>query len=363
MPPPFTPTNATRQLSDPGAPASNTNFFPVTGTTGAFPAIPPGATGALMIPNYDGQGMTGTMKLTQSVKVVQVPVAGQPGRYMTGFLPVIPATPEAPPEPQGPMGKLKKNLHIVAVLCAVLMILAGSGLFFLLRPHSQPMATKKGGPQGPNVAATATGIAEATVQANIILEDPLTAPIHNWPQANTGSPQYIFKDGAYHVIVNDSKNSALPLLPDETFNGPMAYTVTTAEVKGDDGSPYNWFGIVLRYNDQRNGKNVKTFYCFDYEPMDGIYQFRKYDGGYGADASPWADIWHAHRGNEFHTGHGENVTNTLKVFANGQNFTFYVNGKQVGTARDNSLSGGQIGMIVNKQGAEIAYSNLVLTNN
>ena len=46
--------------------------------------------------------MTGTMKLTQSVKVVQVPVAGQPGRYMTGFLPVVPQsgdTYNAPPQP------------------------------------------------------------------------------------------------------------------------------------------------------------------------------------------------------------------------------------------------------------------------
>ncbi len=34
-------------------------------------------------------GNTGMMKLAQAAKVVQVPVAGQPGRYVTGLLPVL----------------------------------------------------------------------------------------------------------------------------------------------------------------------------------------------------------------------------------------------------------------------------------
>ena len=54
-------------------------------------------TGALNVPNAEQSG-TGTIKLTGPVKVVQVPVAGQPGQYVTGLLPV-PPTIQASPQP------------------------------------------------------------------------------------------------------------------------------------------------------------------------------------------------------------------------------------------------------------------------
>jgi serine/threonine protein kinase len=359
MPPAFAPTNATRRLGAPVAPGANTGYLGATGATGALGRN----TGALMIPgsSYDEQGMTGTMKLTQPVKVVQVPVAGQPGRYMTGFLPVVPPNGGSalpPPQPT----PLKKKLLLASSLIFVALIMFGSGLYLLLRPHNNQQTALNVGPQGPNPVATAQAIATATAQADTILEDPLTDHIHNWPLVNRGPLEYIFENGAYHVIVNDKDNSALPLLPGETFSGPIGYTVTMQEVKGDDTSPYNWFGIVLRYSEHKqNGNTVKTFYVFDYEPADGIYQFRMYNSGFGADASAWSDIWHTQKGREYHTGHG--AKNTIKVFSNGDNFTFFVNGKRVGEARDNSLSNGQIGMVVNQQGAEVAFSNLILTYN
>jgi serine/threonine protein kinase len=357
MPPAFMPTNATRRLGGPVVPSSNTGYLGAGGAPGR------GNTGALIVPgsNYDEQGMTGTMKLTQSVKVVQVPVAGQPGRYMTGFLPVVPPsggdTYTAPPQPTS----LKKKLILASMLIAVALVMFSSGLFLLLRPHNNQQAALNVSSQGPSPETTAQAMATATAEANTILEDPLTDHIHNWPLANAGALQYKFEKGAYHVIVNDNHHSALPLLPGENFNGsPMAYTVTMQEVRGDDTSPYNWFGIVMRFNlNQKNG--VQTFYCFDYEPADGIYQFRMYNNGFGAQASAWSDIWHTQRGREYHTGHG--AQNTIKVFANGNDFTFFVNGKRVGEARDNSLSGGEIGMVVNQQGAEVAFSNLILTHN
>lgn len=355
MPPAFVPTNATRKLGGPMVPSSNTGYLGA-GMPGR------GNTGALIVPggNYDEQGMTGTMKLTQPVKVVQVPVAGQPGRYMTGFLPVIPQSGgEAFNAPHQPTS-LKKKLLLASTLIVVALVMFGSGLFLLLRPHNNQQADLMTGPQGPNPAATTEAIATATAEANTILEDPLTDHIHNWPLANAGALQYKFEKGAYHVIVNDKDHSALPLLPGETFNKPVGYTVTMQEVRGDDTSPYNWFGIVMRFNlNQKNG--VQTFYCFDYEPANGIYQFRMYNNGFGANTSAWSDIWHAPKGKEYHTGHG--AQNMIKVFANGNDFTFYVNGKRVGEARDNSLSSGEIGMIVNQLGAEVAYSNLILTYN
>ncbi|HEX6479925.1 MAG TPA: hypothetical protein VF043_13860, partial [Ktedonobacteraceae bacterium] len=62
-------------------------------------------------------------------------------------------------------------------------------------------------------------------------------------------------------------------------------------------------------------------------------------------------------------GHGPHSINTFKIFANGKNFTLIVNGKQVGTVRDGSFQSGALGMLVNKQGTEVAFSNLLLTRN
>ena len=51
----------------------------------------------------------------------------------------------------------------------------------------------------------------------------------------------------------------------------------------------------------------------------------------------------------------------MKIIATGKMFTFIVNGKQVGTWKDQSFSTGNVGMLVNLDGAEIAFSDLLLT--
>jgi len=40
-----------------------------------------------------------------------------------------------------------------------------------------------------------------------------------------------------------------------------------------------------------------------------------------------------------------------------------VNGKKLASAQDTSFKNGQIGMLVNLKGTEIAFSNLMLTKN
>jgi hypothetical protein len=68
-------------------------------------------------------------------------------------------------------------------------------------------------------------------------------------------------------------------------------------------------------------------------------------------------------GKEFHGGHGPKAVNVVKVVENGSSFTFYVNGQQVGTAKDSSLKPGSVGMLVNQKGTEVAFSNMLITRN
>ncbi len=328
-----------------------------------------------MAGGYAGQGMTTTMRLTQSMKIVKMPVAGQPGRYVTGLL-RMPSSPLTPPpvEPSVPefvqRGKnyveyLKNNLKQVAVVGVVLLLIITSSLFLLARSHT-PITAHLGAKPTPNLAATAALQATATADANIILTDPLSQNIHDWPvSTNAKGPQmYAFKGGTYHVTDTNAQSSALALLPpDEQLPTSFVYTLTMEEVKGDDTTINNQFGMVFRLaTHQNNGTSATTFYAFDVaNTPGGEYQFWKYDDSYGANVNPWTKLWSAPFGKEYHYGHGAAGRNTFSVAIQGTKYTFIVNGKKVGNAQDNSYKSGQIGMLVNWDGTEVAFSNLILT--
>jgi serine/threonine protein kinase len=359
---PLTPLQNT-----PMFPSQNTPAFPVQDTS-AFPLQNTGATDAMVASN-DEQGNTGTVvKLTGPAKIVQVPVAGQPGRYVTGLLPVLPPTQQEAKEQPGGTGtknRLPKRLKIIGLVLVALLVL-GSGTFWLVRSRSNAVVKTGSGASvagTPDVGATATARVTATVNANTILTDPLSQNIHNWPVTFSGSIIYQFKDGAYHIADNDNTKGAPAILPSVVLKGSFAYALTMEEIKGDDTSVNNEFGMILRANVQnKNGKEVTTFYTFEVlNKPGGEYQFWKYDNGQGSNANPWNELWHHGFGGEFHEGHGPKSINTFKVVANGKNFTLIVNGKQVGTVQDGSIGGGGVGMLVNLKGTEVAFSNLKLT--
>jgi hypothetical protein len=137
------------------------------------------------------------------------------------------------------------------------------------------------------------------------------------------------------------------------------------EIKGDDTSINNAFGLILRATSQEKaGKTITTFYTFEVaNNKGGEYQFWKYDDSQGSKVNPWKELWHHTFGREFHEGHGSNSINTFKIFAKGKNYTLIVNGKQVGTVQDGSFPSGAVGMLVNQKGTEVAFTNLLLTRN
>ncbi len=299
-----------------------------------------------------------TVKLTSPVKVVQVPVAGQPGQFVTGLLPV---TPQAQSESKKREMTLGMKLLTSVLVCVLLAATVGVAWFF--RSHaSQPTMQKQQHPttlSTPNAQATALAKATATAQANIILYDSLSSNINGW--LTTPPDVYAFKDGAYHITDRHDSGTAT-VLQGQNFTGPLGYTLTMEEINGDDTSAINSFGMIMRFNQyKQNGKTITTFYSFEIvNTQGGEYQFWKYDN---SQASPWTEIWHQPFGTEFHEGHGPKSVNTVKIYANGSNFAFAVNGKVVKTLQDSSLKSGTIGMIVNLNGTEVAFKNLLLTKN
>jgi len=372
-----TATGAKPAMHQPGfnemSPSLNTfmgNGMPAS-STGVQPTVPPQmspslkiTTGSLTVPNYE-QTSTGTIKLTGPVKVVQVPVAGQPGQYITGLLPVLP-NPQSPP----PAANTTKLQKIVLAVVMVILLLGGTVGILYLRTHSRQSSSTATAtvPAGvattPNAQATMAAKATAIALSHIILSDPLATNIHNFPISTSGTKVYVFKDGAYHVTNNGDSGIAVVL--EETLpGGPIGYALTMKEIQGDDNSINNSFGMILRYSHQTKGNQaINTFYSFEVvNSADGQYRFYKYDNSKGPSVNPWTEVWYQAFGHEFHQGHGSNAINTIKIFANGSTFTFIVNGKTVGNAKDSSFSSGTVGMLVNLKGTEVAFSNMVLTNN
>lgn len=297
-----------------------------------------------------------TIKLTGPVKVVQVPVA--PGQYVTGLLPVQKETIDPISEPPAKRAHPVQKV-LLALTTLVLLVGAVGGGFVFLRsrngasPHSNTPS---------NIANSASPMAQATATAvaNIVFSDPLNQNIHSWPTTTSNNVSYTFQNGAY-VINNQSGQGALVVAPENFKQTSLTYQLTMQEIAGQDSDLTNTFGLVLRYTSQTlNGKPVTTCYVFEIRnnSIQGQYAFFKYDT---SQKNFWNSLWSAKPGNEFHSGHNQNAINTVKVVAAGNSFTFYVNGQQVGTAQDSSLTSGSVGMMVNLKGTEVAFSNLLVT--
>lgn len=366
-------------------PAATTNTAAHARATGILPALagtqPTGAlaagttptelnqespvcstTGALTVPNTDPSA-TSTMKLTGPVKVVQVPVAGQPGHFVTGLLPVVPRPDAELPEitKKGKFTSLGQKL-VVTVLALLIILGAGGSVWYLHGKAGQGSTSiSKAGTVGtgqPNPIGTATARAQATVDANVILTDALSENIHNFPI----SKNEFFQNNAYH-IANTDGNAVAVVLAGQVFTIPNAYTLSMWEVKGDDTSTNNSFGMIMRFSQQKKGtKTVTTFYSFEVVNTNGgEYRFYKYDDSQGSPSKAWTELWHMSFGHEYHQGQGVNKTNTIRIYQNGPNFSFTVNGKGIGNTHDGTLTSGMVGMLVNLKGTEVAFSNMLIT--
>src|SRR5947209_3159842 len=213
---------ASADYTGPSGLLSRTGMFPKVSGTGQLPPLTgvlPGATGAtgvtgatgatgvqsagvdqlspvrqttdaLRVPgtNQEAERTANTMKLTGPVKVVQVPVAGQPGRYVTGLLPVIPPSRQEQEQLDTPKGGRKKPWQTLLTALILLVFLTSGASIWYLRAHSGQGASHHSAVTPthvvgtPNVKATATAQVQATADANQILADPLTHNIHNLPK-------------------------------------------------------------------------------------------------------------------------------------------------------------------------------------
>jgi serine/threonine protein kinase len=287
-----------------------------------------------------------TIKPVEPSETAQAPV--EESRFQKGFW---------PQQASGKRAFTKKRRRVMSLVMVALVVVVGSGIFWFTQNMSSHQAHTTRDPH-----ASTVGHAQATANANLILADDLSQNIHNWVVGAQGPFSYTFKDGAYLITNADKTNSAPALLPNKVLSAPFAYSLTMEQLQGDLSSPNNQFGMLLDATVHTiNDKQIDTFYAFEVlNKPGGQYQFWKYDSSKD-NTNPWTLLWSKGFGAEFLQGSGPHYINTLKVMDTGKNFTFMVNGTQVGMSQDGSFVNGSIGMLVNLNGAEVAFSHLLLT--
>jgi len=284
---------------------------------------------------------------------------------LNGAWPSATAQPEILTATNAPPGQKKARpagrnrwLQISALLLLVLIVASTTGAF--LFTHNQAGTPSRARTQAPPSGVQAR--ASTTANANAILSDPLSLNTHNWPVGSQGWYTCSFESGAYHILNRDKTRSASALLPGETILSPFTYSLAMQQVQGDETLLNNLFGMILDASIQNvQGTQIDRFYAFEIlNKAGGQYQFWKYDNS--KSGNPWKALWTQNFGKEFSQGSGPAHSNIVKIIATGSSFSFLVNGTQVGTLKDRSFSSGSLGMLVNLNGAEVAFSHLLVTH-
>jgi hypothetical protein len=186
-------------------------------------------------------------------------------------------------------------------------------------------------------------IIQATVPADNIPFNDL-ADSSDWP-TDTGHT-FFFSGQQYYIQNTSAQFVALALYADHSYHN-FQLTVTMSEVKGSrNGADY--YGIVFR-----SSAIQSSYYLFEMVAWGGgQYQFLRYNGHYTTLAGGPAP--------SLVTGIGKN--NTVTIDAQDNTFSFLINGKAVGSSikdpSSHALTSGEIGLYVEEQGTEVAFSHL-----
>lgn len=251
------------------------------------------------------------------------PYPGQPQPPYPG----MPPNAGQPPQRRNRAGMIAAIVGGVILLCAVICV----GGLFALGKLGQGAASSILTTLGPTETALAQQLTPSPSETIIYQDSFLDSP-SDW----ASDADCAFKSDGYHVAGGTACFGPSTLEP---TNADVQVTLQAAKTGQDTG-----YGIALRRVSSGN------FYTFEITP-DGRWAFFKWVNG---SAKVVADLQSS---SAIQTGSG--ATNQLRVLAVGSNFTFYINGTQVGTASDSTYAQGRIGVVTDDSNSS---SQVIFTN-
>ncbi len=232
-----------------------------------------------------------------------------------------------PPAPRQP----RSRVGLIVGIIAVILVLGGGAAYALTRNGGTTTAATGTPTATPTTAPTATP-AVATIYSS-----PLTGDVTGWPSRDGCAPA---ADG-YHVKADVSCFAPTSNLTD------FDLTVTGQAVGKDTSQPY---GVTFRSAQAANDKIGDTYVVLI--ANSGNWALAKIVGGsataLGQSSSPSAAI------------HQDGSANTIEVKDRGTTITVLVNGTQIVSLSDSSLTNGLIGL-QGYDGGEAVFTNLTIT--
>ena len=169
---------------------------------------------------------------------------------------------------------------------------------------------------------------------------------NEWLVEPIGS-NYFFQGVQYHIQSKQPTDFSMALYDfGNTQFTNFRITVTTSEIRGVHNNG-DYYGIVLR-----SSVNVQHYYLFEITPSDG--------GQYGFWRSDSQLPLKSDKAPSIISNFGQ--SNVIAIVVKGNSFTFYVNNEQLGKpvidTSNQPLSSGAIGLSVEGQNTEVAFSQL-----
>ncbi len=200
---------------------------------------------------------------------------------------------------------------------------------------------------GNRVQGKTSGKSNAQAAASDLIYQDHLADTHAWPESKT-----FFYDNStqhYHVLNKSAQNGALALYSGDQFS-KFSLTVTMAQLHRSVESA-DYYGVVFR-----SDANQSHYYLFEVITKEHAeYVFSRFDAG------QWRTIA---SGPAPSLIPGLKRNNTITINASGNTFTFSINNKivnkHVTDPAKSPLRSGLVGLYVEDQGAEVAFSHLYI---
>ena len=165
----------------------------------------------------------------------------------------------------------------------------------------------------------------------------------DWPLSSTFF--YDKQHQYYHVLNKSDQTVALALYNEHQYsNFHLSVTMMLVRGKEDDA---DYYGVAFRASPDQS-----HYYVFEITSSNGQYVFWRFDGKWTRITSGFVTSFRV----------GPSKSNTLAIDASGNTFTFAVNNKFVSApVSDTSpakLSAGEVGLYVEEQDVEVAFSHL-----
>ncbi len=178
----------------------------------------------------------------------------------------------------------------------------------------------------------------------------------HWFLSSNGGLTEFIQNNQYILTVNDPNTHFAYPAPEGTANGPLPTNFTlTADIERSSGDTQRLYGLVFRFQQDNSGVHCYAFVVNG----QGDYGVLKYDPDATGSYSPLKQGTFSNIGAK---------TNTLQVTAQGNKFSFKINGKVVPvnnpdntlTDRDHPYTGGQLGLMVTGPNIILAVTKVQL---